>query len=111
MTLRWRGEWGELQEQEIPWCQLDRGAGRGALDEATLLWNSLTQTAAGADAGRESSSDVGPAGIGGARRSARLRGAAEVTAEARSADSDGGTDDDEVYSSDCASSLSGDSSS
>ena len=70
VRLRWKGEWGEIQEQEVSWDKLDRGAGRGALDEAVELWQALSP------AERGEGSAVGPAAqrtTAGLRRSARLQ--------------------------------------
>ena len=65
-----------MQEQEVPWAQLDRGAGSGALEEALELWNALSPAERNESAAaREEENE-------GRRRSARLRrgtGAGDVS--------------------------------
>ena len=91
MRLRWKGEWGEIQEQEVSWDKLDRGAGRGALEEALVLWHALTA------AERGEGSTPGRQVEVGRRRSARLqRGVgAEDVAQGVMGESSGESDSDD----------------
>ena len=96
MRLRWKGEWGEIQEQEVSWDKLDRGAGRGALDEALVLWHALSP------AERGENSAPGRQVEEGRRRSARLQrgaGAGDVAQGESDASSGESDSEDSTYDS------------